>query len=435
MKTRHGHLFKRNGIYYVQWRIKGKLFMRSTTKRDRKAAEQERVRIMEPFIKGDEITVLQNISARIEGRTAEIAKYEETVNPPLTITAAWDHYLQNPKRPDSGPLTQREYESHYDQFLAWLKETHPEAAAMRDVTKEIAAEYAGHLVKRGLSANRFNKHIRFLDLLFRVCRDKAKLTENPWDRNFITRKNKPAQGRRELTIDELKNICGAATGEMRILLALGIYTGLRLGDCATLRWGEVDLRRGRIMRIPNKTARRKPNPVIIPIHPVLKEILSEIPTMDRGEYIIPKTAALYQKGPYCVTELVRAHFEACGIKPHKPGTGQGTEKRAVVEVGFHSMRHSFVSMCREANAPLSVVEAIVGHSNPAMTRHYTHTSELAAVQAVNLLPAVMGDIQVPAPVPRVLEAESVRAGLEAMTGKNWKAKRDELLATLVNPEV
>jgi len=30
MKTRHGHLFKRNGMYYVQWRIKGKLFMRST---------------------------------------------------------------------------------------------------------------------------------------------------------------------------------------------------------------------------------------------------------------------------------------------------------------------------------------------------------------------------------------------------------------------
>ncbi|MCX6992204.1 MAG: tyrosine-type recombinase/integrase [Kiritimatiellaeota bacterium] len=417
MKTRHGHLFKRNGMYYVQWRIKGKLFMRSTRTHDRKEAEQERARIMEPFIKGNEVTVLQNISARIEGRTAEIARYEETVNPPLTITAAWDHYLQNPNRPDSGPLTQREYESHYDQFLAWLNETHPEAVAMRNVTKEIAAEYAGHLVKRGLSANRFNKHICFLDLFFRVCRDKAKLTENPWDRNFITRKNKPAQGRRELTIDELRRVCSTATGEMQILFALGIYTGLR----------EVDLRRERIMRIPNKTARRKPNPVIIPIHPTLKGILSEIPTVDRSEYIIPKTAALYQKGPYCITELVRAHFEACGIKPHKPGTGQGTEKRAVVEVGFHSMRHSFVSMCREANAPLSVVEAIVGHSNPAMTRHYTHVSELAAASAVNSLPAVMGDMSLPAlPPAKMIDAAPVCALADKLNGKNWRTVKKEL---------
>ena len=52
-----------------------------------------------------------------------------------------------------------------------------------------------------------------------------------------------ANSRRELTIDELRKVCQTATGELRTLLALGIYSGLRLGDCATLRWGEVDLPR------------------------------------------------------------------------------------------------------------------------------------------------------------------------------------------------
>lgn len=55
------------------------------------------------------------------------------------------------------------------------------------------------------------------------------------------------------------------------------------------------------------------------------------------------------------------------------------------------MRHSFVSMCRERNVPLSVVESLVGHSNPAMTRHYTHTSEEAASQAIRSLPNIMDD--------------------------------------------
>jgi len=85
-------------------------------------------------------------------------------------------------------------------------------------------------------------------------------------------------------------------------------------------------------------------------------------------------------------------------------------------------------MCREANAPLSVVESLVGHSNPTMTRLYSHTSELAAVSAVNLLPAVMGgNIKAPAPAPRMVDAGPIRALAESMTGKNWKAKRDELL--------
>ena len=51
-------------------------------------------------------------------------------------------------------------------------------------------------------------------------------------------------------------------------------------------------------------------------------------------------------------------------KPKEVHTGT----RAVVEVGFHSLRHTFVSLCRAAGAPLSVVEAIVGHASPAMTR-------------------------------------------------------------------
>jgi hypothetical protein len=46
---------------------------------------------------------------------------------------------------------------------------------LRDVSREIAEQYAQHLVSRGLSANRFNKHLNFLALLFRVLHDKARM--------------------------------------------------------------------------------------------------------------------------------------------------------------------------------------------------------------------------------------------------------------------
>jgi integrase len=133
-------------------------------------------------------------------------------------------------------------------------------------------------------------------------------------------------------------------------------------------------------------------------------MLEEIPKRDRRDYVLPEFAALYLKNTSEMSKRVHKHFEACGVRTQKPGTGyivkkdtKGRErrvysgKRAVVEVGFHSLRHTFVSLCREANAPLAVVEAIVGHANPAMTRHYTHIGEAAATTAVAALPDITGN--------------------------------------------
>lgn len=426
MRKRTGYLIRRGKVFYAVWTVAGKKFMQTTGKRDRREAEKELHRIMEPFVAGDEVTTLQNISAKIEGRKADIAKFEDERNPPLSLNRAWDDYLSTPGRPDSGPKTLRQYESHYDQFVSWIKEQHPAGLLMRDVSNDMARSYAEHLTKRGLSANRFNKHIRFLELMFRVLKDKARISFNPWEN--IRRKRQIPQSRRELTIDELRRVCSTATGEMRLLLAIGIYTGLRLGDCATLRWGEVDLKRGIIRRIPNKTAVRNPKPIHIPIHPALHAILNDLPQAGRGDYVLPQTAEKYLRDAAIVTDSIRALMEVNGIRVHKPGTGQGTGKRATVEVGFHSLRHTFVSMCREANAPLSVVEAIVGHSNPAMTRHYTHTSELAATAAVNSLPAVMADTPAPLlPPAKLIDTAPIRSLADELNWKNWQTVKKKLL--------
>ena len=52
------------------------------------------------------------------------------------------------------------------------------------------------------------------------------------------------------------------------------------------------------------------------------------------------------------------------------------------------MRHTFVSLSANAGTPLAVVQSIVGHSNPAMTRHYFHESAEALQSAVAALPDV-----------------------------------------------
>ncbi|MGO9588214.1 MAG: tyrosine-type recombinase/integrase [Limisphaerales bacterium] len=444
MKTKPDrYLIKRGNNYYCSWRHDGKLLTRAlrdasgqpiTTLEEARKARDE---FMRPFSASTETKVLEELNAKIQGRKAELAKWEDEKNPALTIAKAWSEFLASANRPDSGDSTLRQYGFQWQAFADWMKEKYPERLTLRDVTKEFAEEYASNLSHGNkLTPSTYNKHLNLLALIFRIVKDKAKLTNNVWESpkrgGHLQRKRMITNSRRELTFDELRNTCQVATGELRILLALGVYSGLRLGDCATLRWAETDLKRGLIRRVPNKTARRNPKPVIVPIHPVLREMLSEIPSNQRKEYVLPEMASLYARNICAVTDKVQNHFKACGITLHKPGTGAGG-KRAVIEVGFHSLRHTFVSLCRESNAPLAVVESIVGHSNPAMTRHYTHVGELAAGRAVALLPSVMSEAT---PEPPKLEPSRILREVQnlakSITAKNWRKQKSALLVTLAS---
>lgn len=441
MKTVKGYLVKRGGTYYAEWNIDGKRFRQSTKKTNKDDAKTELARIMAPFMTGNEKRILEALKGRLESVETEIQAFSDQKTPPTTFNQAWSAYLTATNRPDSGERTLSDYQGYFTSFWKWLQKTNKNDPALRDVTPAMAGEYASQLLKDKLSAGTYNKHLNALALVYRVLSEPARITTNPWE--SIRRKRAIPQSRRELTVDELRRLCSTATGELRVLLAVGLYTGLRLGDAATLRWGEVDLVRGIIRRIPNKTSRRNPKPVLIPIHPSLRAVLAEI--TDRKEYVTPSTAADYLRDTSAPSKRIQAHFTNCGVTLHKPGTGfelkpdddgklirTGTGKRAVLEVGFHSLRHSFVSLCRESNAPLSVVESIVGHSSPAMTRHYTHTSEAAALSAVSSLPSIMTEEEPkalpPAPTPRMVDAEAVLAIFEGANSKNLKSKLAELQA-------
>ena len=52
-------------------------------------------------------------------------------------------------------------------------------------------------------------------------------------------------------------------------------------DAACMDWGNVDMERRLIRYTPRKTARKKPDPLLIPIHPELYAVLSETPPAKR----------------------------------------------------------------------------------------------------------------------------------------------------------
>ncbi|MFC1451778.1 tyrosine-type recombinase/integrase [Verrucomicrobiota bacterium] len=429
MRKRTGYLIRRGKVFYAVWTVAGKKYTKTTGQRDRRKAETELRRIMEPFTVGDEITTLQNIAARIEGRTAELARMEEDRNPLLTVAAAWEAYERAGNRREISEGTLRNYDCYWTAFTRWLAATHPEVNALRDVSFDICEGYKEHMAGLKVTGRTFNAHRAFLRSFFNVLAEKAKLPNgNPWAK--IAKRNEHSLSRRPFTVEELRNVCRSAEGELRTLFALGLYLGARMGDAACMDWGNVDMARRLIRFTPRKTARKNPDPLLIPMHPELAAILGETPPEKRKGPVCPDLAERYaRRGADGVSNLVQGHLEACGIATTGERNGAGV--RRYVAAGFHSLRHSAVSLMREAGAAQSISQAIVGHNSPEVHALYTHTDEEALRRAVGTLPAVIGDnaaSELPASDAAAALRENVRELADKLNGRTWRSVKTELLS-------
>jgi len=384
------YLFRRGAVWYVSGRdMNGKRIVQSTGTADLEEAREVRDRIMHPAkLKNerDRVVALQAQLGSIDQQLQRIKDSEAAT----TLSAGWQAYLDQQNRPDSGPSTLSQYEGWFEAFARWMDATHPKVIEVRHVTQDHADEYAAHLQSL-VSATTFNRTVNALSLVWRVLEKPARLTVNPW--KSITRKRYAVHSRRELTIEELQRVCTAASGEMRLLLAVGIYSGLRLGDAALLQWRDVDMVRRFLSLIPAKTARRTAKRITVPIHPSLLAMLAEIPKHRRKGYVMPELAERYQQYAAALSKDVAKLFESAGITTTAKVAGS---KRGRPECGYHSLRHTFVSLCAAGGVPQSVVQSLVGHGSPAMTMHYTHINALAAQNAVAMLPDVTG---APTPPP------------------------------------
>ena len=461
-KHRTGYLYKRGpdgkqlkksewhkpGTWYLQYMVNGKLFRQSLKTSNKEKAKTERERIMARFKVADEVEALETVKQRLESAHRRFDEIDEAENPPLATADAWQAYLKSVTRPQSGERTLSDYEQYFRRFMTWLQTDHKEIMALCQVTPAIAQEYAQTINGERCSANTYNKHISFLRLFFRVMADAARTESNPFEK--IARKKQIPNSRRELTVDELQRVLTTAEGELGLLFGIGAFTGMRFGDCCTLKWGEIDLHRALVNRVPNKTARSKGKPVIIGMPDTLRERLAAIPTDERGEYVLPQTAQDYKRGLSRVSNPVQRHFIECGIDIHREGTGQrikrnkngqpvrdeqgrleliDTGKPAVVEVGFHSLRHTYVSLHAERGTPAAVIQDNVGHANPSMTRHYTHVSEIAAKQYAAVLPAALGIGETTHTDP--IEAlRAIKASVDDLNGKNWRKIKSDAAAVL-----
>jgi len=393
-------VFKKPGspFWYARFQIKGKDYAVSTEKKKKSEAEdvmRHLVAEKKGTLTADElfesllgILAGQEKAAESQQRKMEIASKRHEMarrlagaqEEKITIAGAWQAWLNSPMKRNPGKVTVEGYKGQWERFKGWIEKQG--VTCLHEVTPANVENYSQDLWESKIAPGTFNAHVKFLKSLFRVLKVRAGLVSNPWEQ--IPIKERECESRRNFTPEELKKVCGAAKGSLRYMIGLGLYTGMRLGDIVNLRWEEVRLKEGVIEHMPRKTARKKKK-IRLPIHPVLEALLKELRTKSKGEYLFPVERAQYQEDHAAITKVIQQFFKHCGIKTTEQATN-GHRRRAIIRVGFHSLRHSFVSLCAANRVPQVAIMEMVGHGSPAMTALYSHAGDEQKAKAIASLP-------------------------------------------------
>ena len=349
---------EKSGRWTMRVSVEGVRYCRSTRTKDRDKAERVLQRFLAPFGLGERR---------------------------LPLADVWLEYVKSPNRNDLAPSTLHAKKNVWFHFAKWMEHNYLPVDDLAGVTPEAIAEYLACL-RVDLCGSSYNGRVCILREIFHVLAEKAGLEDDPWE--GVRLRPDDSHSRRELTMAELTRLIMAAKksgGEWYKLFLIGIYTGMRLGDCCKLDWSSVNLAAGIIQLVPQKTRRHHNRLVTIPIHPALREALEETPVLERGGYVLKELSEYYIKTKWKIGHELSHIFHVAGIVTSVQIEGRRTR---TPEATFHSLRHTFVSFAANAGVPLHIVQSIVGHESTAMTRHYYHENIDALKSAVAAIPTL-----------------------------------------------
>jgi integrase/recombinase XerC len=159
-------------------------------------------------------------------------------------------------------------------------------------------------------------------------------------------------------------LTGAAAGSLRVGAALEVLysAGLRVGELAILRVGDVDFWEGTV-RVVGKGDRQR----VVPLGEKALEALRGS-LLERGVDPLSRSASA-QSAPLFVNRRGgRLSARSLNTLVHAAGRRGGVAKR----VHPHALRHSFATHLLDRGCDLRSVQEMLGHKNLSTTQVYTH---------------------------------------------------------------
>ncbi len=355
---------KKSPYWYVAFYVKnaaGKHVMRavSTKTEDRQTA----LEIEEQLTAAKRELAQKKRLERFLSTTAEIATAKTIERQGIAIDRVWTSFMSDSSQAKRTERTMQSKRNAWEAFRIWLKENYPEANDIQDVSREMACEYMKRFNSK--SGSTFNNNKNCLSNIWQVLMIPAAIKENIW--RLVHGAENDSVSYRHFSIDEVKHILSSSSGFWHHATFISFYTGLRLKDVVYLNRSQI--KNDYISLIPAKTARKRKS-VYIYMHPALKEYIDKLISnlAPEDDYLFKD--AIHDYGKKEFHSRYTAILTSCDIKDNNEGI-----------VGFHSLRHTFVTINEERGVDRKVIQGIVGHGSPVMTGHYSHDKESVKILA------------------------------------------------------
>jgi integrase len=257
---------------------------------------------------------------------------------------AWDHFKGLAEATQSG----------YRRYLRFLQPIHD--MPLKSIEAPFLAELRDMLA-RERGQRQANYVLSVLHNVFEFSIEKGWTKSNPVP--HVKRAKRPKGKRkanRPWTLEERRAVLEEAPWQIKVPLALALFTGLRTRDCLTLP--KAAIRDGIIHLDTSKTGEE----VQIPVHPGLQIVLDAAPVHDA-----PTVAATTNGTPWTESGFNSVWNRFKGKLEEEGKVG--------AHLTIHGLRHTVGAMLAELEASLDDIRRALGQKTLAMAQHYSERAK------------------------------------------------------------
>jgi integrase len=289
----------------------------------------------------------------------------------------------------TAPSTVTRYAGIVTSFLDYLPPKR-RSASVGSISAGEIQRFRNSEIEAGKSAVTANFQLNVLRSIFSDARRHGIVESNPAEMVRLL----PEEGEERTPFDEaqIKALLAVADAQWKGMILLASHAGLRLRDASDLTWENVGDDCRTLTFRAKKTAKRKKQSgkdSVVFLHSDLKRYLDELPTNDNPK--APLFPSLYGRKSGSSAGLSNEFsrlMQKAGIRPQL-GTKKAGKGRRFRALGFHSLRHTFVSRLADLEVSSDVRKEIVGHSSDDIHRRYTHLSLALQQAAISKLPSLL----------------------------------------------
>ncbi|MGL6199072.1 MAG: tyrosine-type recombinase/integrase [Lachnospiraceae bacterium] len=236
---------------------------------------------------------------------------------------------------------------------------------LKSVTKNDVEGFVQSLTEKGLSGTSVHGVFGLLSRMLKCGVEEKTLLLNPCDEVVLPKKE--PKKIEVLAVEEQQTLEKAALEDKDgAAVVTALYTGMRIGEIAALRWDDINFDTGMIhvsqtvQRIADVDGETKTKLVfgspkseksdrLIPMTEKTKSWFQSLQQTAKGEYVIEC------KDGFAEPRVIRYRYvkivEAAGLR----------------YVPFHSLRHTFATRCLENGVDPTNLSSILGHTSSKMT--------------------------------------------------------------------